>query len=506
MGQKLPIIVVILLLSLHFAFAQQEDSSLMSTRVTLQTENLPLSAVLDSIACQTGFFFSYEPDLLGSNRQVSVSFSGTLLEKVLFTLLGANFEWHIRNNQIVIAPKTVPIPVPVTDQVPDSFLTLNGRVVDLDNNAPIPYASVSLFGKPIGTITNSDGEFSLKIQQERNRDTLIFSCLGYQKYFLPVNDFDLEKNSIFLRPVSIKIKEIKVKAVQARTVIEEAIAQVKNNYPTESYLMTSFYRETLQQNEKYMNVSEAVMEILKSPYSSEFSEDRTRVIKGRKNKQEKLFRWVDFKIQGGPYYITFLDVVKTRESFLDQHFLDNYRYEIEEVILYRDRPTFVIGFKPSGRHEDIYYQGKLYIDRETHAVIQINFSLDNSGLKKARQSMIKKKPRGFHVRPERVNYQVVFQPDRGKWMLHTARAHVVFKVRSRDDKVNAYYTSISDLLITDYRPSEIKRFKHAEVFHPDDIFTETIISYDESFWGQYNTIKPNEDLRKAIRSQNNETN
>lgn len=502
MGRKIPAFVVFLLLSIVQVFGQQENFTVQEPRITLHLQNQPVAVVLDSIAAQTGLFFSYDPVAIRANHIINVSFSGTQLQSVLQSVLNPDFEWYIVKDQIVISPReNLGINTVETEQKQDSIVSLNGRIVDLGNNEPVAYASVSLLGKPVGTISNIDGDFVFKIRQENRNDTLLFSCLGYQKYFLPVRDFELEKNNIFLRPVSIRIKEIKVKAVDARSVVEDVIEKIKINYQEEPYLMTSFYRETLQQNGKYINVSEAVMEILKASYGSEFSEDRTRVVKGRKSKHEQLFRWVDFKIQGGPYYITMIDAVKRRESFLNEEQLHQYKYEIEDVIFYRERPTYVIGFKSTEKRMDSNFDGKLYVDRETNALVQVNFALNNTGLRNARLLMIKKKPRGFHVRPVEVSYQVVYQPDKGKWFLQTAQAHVVFKVRSRDDKINAYYTSNSDLLITDYRPSEIKRFRNSEIFHADDIFTETIVTYDESFWGQYNIIKPSDDLSKALRSQ-----
>ncbi len=499
MGFRFLILFISFLLS-SYLYGQQEGNLILQSEISIRLTDQPVSTVLDSISRQIGYYFSYDPVLVQANRKINVSFSKVSLEKILNAIFKQQFVYKILKDQIIITKGSNFSGNEGALRNPeDDFLLLSGKVIDLDNNSPIPYASVSIWNRPVGTISNSDGEFDLKILDEQKDDTLIFSCVGYQKYFLPVRDFEFEKNSIYLRPVSIRIKEIKVKAIEAREIVRKMFLKIAVNYPDESFLMTSFYRETLRQDDKYMNVSEAVMDILKTSYVNDSRGDRTRFVKGRKNNQELLFKWVDFKIQGGPYYITLLDIVKTRETFLEPKFLNQYKYEIDEVIFYRDRPTYIITFKPVMKSDDSAYQGKLYIDRETLALVQANFELSKSGLKSARKLMIKKKPRGFKVRPEEVSYQVTYKLDHGKWFFNTARAHILFKVRSRNDKINSIYTSTSDLLITDYTKTDLKRFKRSETFHPGDIFTEIITDFDEKFWGQYNIIKPDEDLRKAIQ-------
>jgi len=65
--------------------------------------------------------------------------------------------------------------------------------------------------------------------------------------------------------------------------------------------------------------------------------------------------------------------------------------------------------------------------------------------------------------------------------------------------VNSTFHSNSELLITDIKPDNGTHYKRDELFSAKDIFSEIITTYDEGFWGDYNTIKPSEDLRKALR-------
>jgi hypothetical protein len=79
--------------------------------------------------------------------------------------------------------------------------------------------------------------------------------------------------------------------------------------------MNAFYRETVKQDDQYINVSEAVIEILKAPYQNSFRNDLVRLEKGRQSPEVQPFKWMNFKLQGGPFTITQLDVVKNRKIF-----------------------------------------------------------------------------------------------------------------------------------------------------------------------------------------------
>jgi len=324
--------------------------------------------------------------------------------------------------------------------------------------------------------------------------------MGYKRAYLLPDTLQHNKLNIFLDPVEIQLKEVLVSAANPMQVMDKLVENIYENYPTNTQLMTSFYREVLKQDKEYINVSEAVMDILKAPYSNPFRQDQIRYLKGRKSPDvQSSFQLVDFKMQGGPYYITKLDVIKTMDSFIDKEFREYYSYRVENVIDYVNRPTYVVHFEPDGKFDYLTYEGELYIDRETFALVHAEFSLSRSGKKSARRSLIKKKPRGFNVRPIDLDYTVTYKRHHDKWYLNSAQTSVKFHVKSRQDKINSVFHSVSDLLITNYRETNLRRFKRDESFDSSLIFSEIITSYDEDFWGNYNVIKPSEDLRNALK-------
>ncbi|MEQ9413573.1 MAG: carboxypeptidase-like regulatory domain-containing protein, partial [Cyclobacteriaceae bacterium] len=61
-------------------------------------------------------------------------------------------------------------------------LTISAKVVDSETKEPLPFASVGLKNRPIGTITNLLGEFDFHIPIEFRNDVLVINMLGYLPY------------------------------------------------------------------------------------------------------------------------------------------------------------------------------------------------------------------------------------------------------------------------------------------------------------------------------------
>lgn len=495
------LLLFVFFLSGKVCFGQGENNAALEQTISIEAHHETLATVLDKIASQAGVYFSYDPSLIGADKKIDTSLTDKSMREILDVLLASKFTYQVLDNQIVI---TAPVSTGVKElegEFPPSpgIITFRGRVLDRDEKDPLPFTSISLQDRHIGTISNIDGDFELKIAPEMLRDTVIFSCMGYRQFSLPVREIREDAVTIFLQPATFQLKEIQVTYISPEDIIRRIVAKIPLNYASEEHIMTSFYREVLQQDQHYIDVGEAVIDIRKASYGNTFSEDKAKLIKGRKSFNVKPFHGVDFKIQGGPYYITKLDVVKTLDSFLDPEYIAFYKYSLDDIVNFNDRPTYVIRFKPREKVDDPFYQGKMWVDMSSFALVQAEFELSRSGLKFAQESLIQKKPKDFFVRPLHVKYLVNYRRSNGTWHLSNAQTSINFRVRSKKDRVNSLFHSASQLLITDFKPDDKTHFKRNELFGSKDIFTEMVSNYDENFWGDYNIIKPSEDLRKALK-------
>jgi hypothetical protein len=479
---------------------QQQRDSVLNRIISVNASNLPVTVILDKISSEYGIFFSYDALLIDNEERISVLMNNKSVSEILGEIFKNNkYRFLGKNNHIIISDREEMIPFHPPDSLKaPPLIVITGKVLDQATREPLNYVSVSLLDKPVGTITNADGNFLLKLPFENRDDTIMISTVGYARGKKTAHDF-LKDEVVYLQQVSIKIKEIKVRATPVGEILTKFRENVATNYATGTQLLTGFYRETLKQDDNYINVSEAVLEILKAPYDALVRSDKVHLLKARRSPEVRPFQWVNFKMQGGPRTIIMLDVVKTMETFLDPGYAGYYHYSVQQVIWYKNHPVFVIRFKPEKNTEIPCFEGEMYIDRENFALLFARFSLDEKGLDLTGQSFIIKKPQGFRVKPQSVNYQIDFSEFGGKWHLYTAQASIAFRVRSKNDKVNSIFHSVSDLLITDVSNTDQKRFPVKDLFTVNDIFAEFAPDYDETFWENYNIIKPDEDLQNAIK-------
>lgn len=499
--KQLTILFAILLLPIY-SKAQQQNGSVFENRITISQKNQPVNSILDQISWQAGVYFSYDASILSQNQKFSIEVNDKSLYTVLNQLFNPNeFKFKELENQIIISKnENENLSEELkADSIPVKYFFLSGKIVDSKKQDPIKYASISLLNKPIGTISNIDGNFLLKIHPDFIRDTIVVSCMGYVQILMPAYKI-LDEDVITMYPFSIKLKEVKVVATSPEKLLEKIRENLSRNYSNNSKLMTAFYRETIKQDDDYINVSEAVIEILKAPYNNSTRSDLVRIIKGRRSPDVKPFQWLNFKLQGGPFTITKLDIVKTVETFFDAEFQHLYDYNIKNVIFYNDNPVYVLEFKPIGDFNENGFAGEMFVHRETFAIVHVSFRYTKTGLKNAENEMIKKKPKGVKAKPTFTNYEANYQQYKGKWHLANVKASVKFKVRSRNDRINSEYYSVSDLLITDIHDTELKKFDRDESFSQRDIFVEMIDNYDPGFWENYNIIRPDEDLQNAFKS------
>ncbi len=477
--------LILFLLFSGFKMAAQEHRLLLERRISCQIDSATIEQILGKVVNENDLFLSYNPDILPKGKS-SFKLLNVTVEDFLQKILPSD-KYKIENidNQIIITLKEV------------APIKLTGIVVEGREESPVPYASLGIEGESIGTMTNIDGRYDFIIPWRLRNKLVSVRSLGFKPR--EVTQDELRGNArIKLQPVSIHLREIEVKPVDVADLLNKFRNSIEKNYELSAQLMITFYRETIRRDDQYIGVWEAVMEMLKSPYLSGGS-DRVRFLKGRKSNFNKVFNDISLKIQGGPWYITTLDIVRNPESFLDPKFETLYRYRFEQPEMYNGRLTWVIRFS---RKEDVEfpcYYGKILIDADSYALVSAEFGLDKKSLKMNGDTFIKKEPFGLFTRPEGAEYAVNYRLIDGRWQFYSARTDVLFKVKRKKENLKTEYRSVSDILVTQQYPFPSRaRFGPDGLFRADDIFSDINGQYDPEFWGNYNVIKPDDDLSKAL--------
>jgi hypothetical protein len=383
-----------------------------------------------------------------------------------------------------------------------TLLTFKGKVVDAETGNPLVFASVAVKETNVATITNIDGEFLIKITETQTSKNLEVTFLGYKNKTVPLTDLreDGYKNVISMTSAPIPIKEIIVKPIDPEVIIRNAIGRIGRNFTNEPNLMTAFYRETIRKNRTYVSIGEAVVEIFKAPYSNDLRFDGARIYKGRKGSDVQKMDTILFKLQGGPVTVLQLDIAKNTQDILTIDAMKYYDYSLTSVIEIDNKPHYVISFKQKPSVDMPLFMGNLYIETETYALTEAEFGFNLEDKEAVSSIFIKKKPLGMQVTPEIATYRVKYREQDGKWYFAYSRAEVKFKVNWKRKLFNTYYTTMSEMAITDRTNEEVIKFAGKEKLRYSDVFSEQVEAFtDPEFWGEYNVIEPDQSIESAIR-------
>lgn len=386
-----------------------------------------------------------------------------------------------------------------------TFKTIKGKVVDSEKGTPLVFATVAVKESNVAIVTNIDGEFTIKIGETGTSQNLEVSFLGFKNKIIPISDLRENgyKNVISLEAAPIPIKEIIVKPLDPIDIVENTIRQTEKNYESVPNLMTAFYRETIRKNRTYVSIGEAVVEIFKAPYNNDMRYDGAKIYKGRKSSDVEKMDTILFKLQGGPVNVIQLDIVKNSEYILTRESMKNYDYSIGGVIEIDGKPHYVIDFIQKPSVEIPLFMGSLYIEMDSYALTEAEFGFNLSDKEAATSIFIRKKPLGMEVTPEIVTYRTKYREQNGKWYLSYSRAEVKFKLNWKKKLFNTYYTTMSEIAVTDRTDQEVIKFASKDKLRTTDVFSEKVNDFsDPQYWGEYNVIEPDQSIETAIRKLN----
>lgn len=141
--------------------------------LTLQVENSTVKEVLAEIEKQSEFRIMYSGKFVDVDREVSLDVKNQKIESVLNTLFaGTDVSYTVRDRFIVLVTPELMVEsmLAVTQQK-----AVSGRVTDSEGQ-PLPGVTIVIKGTTQGTVTNSDGNYSLtNIPKDA---TLVFSFVG----------------------------------------------------------------------------------------------------------------------------------------------------------------------------------------------------------------------------------------------------------------------------------------------------------------------------------------
>ena len=382
----------------------------------------------------------------------------------------------------------------------NNIVEVSGIVKNIKNKKVVGNASVSVPGTNIGTVTNNEGYFLLKIPSRNLDNGIKVEQIGYHTKLLPLKNIEKQELEIRLEPSAKVLKEILVLGGDPREIVESALKKIPENYSKEENLFSGFYRETVQKGNRYISISEAVVDVLKKPYTwRQINGEKVSINRGRKLLSPVASDTLAVKLMGGPYMPVMLDAVKNGDHLFTREEMNNFEFKMESGVLIDDRMHYKIGFKPRVSLDYPLNSGFLYIDGETLTISRAEFELDMKDKNKVTRSVLQKKPGGLNFKPLEVSGVVTYKTVDGKSYINYISSKLRFKCDWKKRWFSSTYTSQAEMVMVDREETGGKKLKFEDTFGKRKIFADYVENYwDADFWKDYNIIEPTESLEKAV--------
>lgn len=494
------IIITVMILLFSFQQSRAQKSLVLDTIITYKSNEITLSGALNELSVRVGLYFSYNSDLIASKRLVKAKYIEKPLTYILSDLIkDSTLVYKVFDKQIVIAKKNQlnNLSFIQNNDTNNQYLRITGKILDQETGNPLAFSNVSIKRKSIGSISNELGAFNLSISKGFMLDTLVFSYIGYKNAVVPINQLALTNNIIFLVKDQFSIEEVVIRSYNAKEILKQAIHNIDLNYYTDPYQITAFYREMVKKEKELAAISEAVLNVYKSPYFGTYS-DQIKLLKGRKNEYYSTNDTLALKLKAGLFTSLYLDVIKNQTYFLQEKYFHLYSYYVEKVTSYNNRSVYEIVFKPAIYLDENSFEGKIYVDTDDLTMLALEFNITSDALDRMGRSLIVKKTFRTQVKTVTANYAVNYRKINGKYFLNFAKGELEFKIKRKKRLFSTDFRTSFEFATNNVDTINVERYDRSDIISQHRIFLDENYDYDHEFWGEYNYISPEKTLEDAL--------
>lgn len=435
---------------------------------------------------------------------------------------------------------------------------LKGKVADFLTFQPIESASVYIENTTIGSITNADGNFVLKVPQQHLQDTLVISSIGYKSFKVIISEFE-NGSDIFLEEDVASLDEVVIVADPRPTtgngIVEKAIEKLPKNLPEQAYLQKGFLRHKERNKKEYKWLIESAITLYDSSYAAgakdnlKINVDETRksydlrdvdslftysaYLKSMNSKASNLNRnsiktsslieaikWNDSRVNGlENLFKGKLNLVRNSNvsgALLGKNMLEKHHFELDTILVDNGRKLYKIKIEkgadfvglntPNIYNEGFEPKGWIYIYYDNYAIKKVEYELV------AASDVQKKRSKSLFDTQTIHKLVMTYKDYDGKmypnYIYYETPKLVNTGDRSSDrikteaepgfDKDEQYYYTIQEILFSDIiQDPELVKQELRQNDWSADIFSSK--PYNESFWKSYNVLLESKEEEKLIQ-------
>ncbi len=365
-------------------------------------------------------------------------------------------------------------------------LTISGKVVDKETKEVLPFASVGIMGKSLGTITNLQGEFDFHLPNELRNNIFVITSLGYKTFEAPVWSLISDSLVIQMERSNSLLQEVVISdSLKGGDILHIALSRIDQNYPDKPFIMEGFYRDLKKVADTYVSLLEAAVKIYDEDYKEPRNKFKLRERVGLKEVRRSLgysSKFTSFFDQGNLLEDLLLhNSIRYRHLPEEDDFLKQLTREKDNY--FNNQPVYVVTHRVD--------QMTMLIDKKTFAII--HFEDENTT-----DDFVGKK-RGLTSKLVRVKRVIDFKSFNDKLYLNYLTVNS--QINWYDEQTNElkFETELQQqLLVNSIEPNTTKRIGLREKMKNYGLQFQDQ-AYNKEFWDNYNVIKASQLDKKIIQ-------
>lgn len=249
----------------------------------------------------------------------------------------------------------------------ESF-NFRATIMDAETNEPIPFAHIGIADTPLGTVSNSEGEFAMKLGQQHLEKKLLVSSVGYVTTQVGLDLMVDKFPVIWLERAVVELDPVVVTTLSAKEIVRKAISKIEQNFPDHNFTTEAFYRTASNENGEFVRLLEAGVKV-----SDDGFQTKNRSVEYLNIRKSKDFRY--FRLEEAHLLEDALpfDHVKQQKGFLNPDNLDYWQYSIKSFTQLNQDHVFVIEARFIGSKESVEHTAQIYIADDTYAIVQVDY-------------------------------------------------------------------------------------------------------------------------------------
>lgn len=259
-------------------------------------------------------------------------------------------------------------------------IVINGNIIDKKTKEFLPYATIVLQNKSIGTISNINGYFSLSLFNVEESDSIIISYVGYKPIKTTISEC-FQTETYKLEPFINELKEIVVasKKFKLKSFIKEVIENYNKNRRKEPHIAIAYYREKAKEGTNYIMYMESIGYSVfagKQPNAAPLSNykffcenTKCHVVNPQwlKYKENSNGYNVQNVVPGGGSNLNIFRYVELN-GLLSNKYYKKYTYKIDSTYYIGNNAVYCIDFNGS------IAKGRMYVFADSKQILKIEFT------------------------------------------------------------------------------------------------------------------------------------